>query len=135
MQVRVTLAPSRRSGVLLIAITILALIISTALAHLVPLPSVDGASHVAGITNPVTGSALELPATSDDTPAPAHHEHFEVEHDGATPPRAVDQAGSVADLPLVRSPHVELDRVIAIAPMTQRGLPRPSLAALSINRT
>ncbi len=132
----VALRPARRVGAVLVAFTILALIISTALAHLIPLQSVDGASHVAGITNPVSDSSAELPGASDDNPAPAHHDHFEIDHDGTVPTRTVDAVGIVTEVPQALSQLVaNPERGFAIAPLNYRVLSGPSLAALSISRT
>jgi hypothetical protein len=120
----------------LVAVAIVALILSTALAHLVPLQSVDGASHVAGIINPAAGVADESPSAGDDEPAPAHHEHFEVDHDGAIPPRAVDTIGGFAEAPpVVFTFAASSERAPVSTTPTRRDLSAPSLTELSINRT
>ncbi len=135
MRVDVVFRPARPLSLLVAAVTLLALIISTALVHVVPQHSSDGASHVSGITNPVTGSAAGL-ASRDDEPSPAHHEHFEIDHDGTVPPRAVDTVGSVADVPSVASSlFASPELIVLTAPLNLRALPAPSLAALSISRT
>ena len=135
MHVQLALRPARQSALLLMVVTILALVISTALAHLIPLQSSDGVSHTVGITNPVTGSAVETAAASGDHQPPAHHEHFEIDHDGTVPPRAIDTVGSVAEVPPLLSPLASPERVIITAPRPNRDLPGPSLAVLSISRT
>ncbi|WP_440711709.1 hypothetical protein [Herbiconiux sp. YIM B11900] len=134
MRVRDALQPAHQLSFFIVAVTILILIISTALAHLVPLQSVDGASHVAGITNPATGSAVELLAASEDKPAPAHHEHFEIDRDG-TVPRAMDTVGSVAEVPPLLSSLASPERTLVSAELIHRDLPGPSLVVLSISRT
>jgi hypothetical protein len=135
MRVGVAFRPARSLSLLIVAVALLALIISTALVHVVPQHSSDGASHVSGITNPVTGAAAEL-ASGADEPSPAHHEHFEIDHDGTVPPRAVDTVGSVADVPSVAySLFASPEQILLTAPLRPRALPAPSLAALSISRT
>lgn len=136
MRVGVALRPARQSSFLLVTLTILALIVSTALAHLVPSQSVDGASHVAGIIDPAVGVAAESSSVSGEKPAPTHHEHFEVDHDGAVPPRGVDTiAGFAQAPPVVFTFAASTERVPGSATPTRRDLSAPSLTELSINRT
>jgi hypothetical protein len=128
--------PARHSSFLLVVVAILALILSTALAHLVPLQSVDGASHVVGIINPAAGVADESQPTSGDEPAPAHHEHLEVDHDGTISLRAMDTIGGFADAPpLVFTFAASSGRVPISTVPTRRDISAPSLTELSINRT
>lgn len=137
MQVGVAPRLALRQGFLLVAITIVALIISAALAHLVPLQSVDGASHVASITNPASGSAADTPGVGDNAPVPAHHEHFEIDHDGTVAPRTVDSVGTIADAPPAALYALvgPSERDLSPALFSNRVLRGPSLTALSISRT
>jgi hypothetical protein len=136
MRSNAALYPARQVGPLVLLVTILALIITTALVHLAPPQSPDGALHVAGITNPVTGSALELSTAEGESPAAPHHEHFERDHDGTVQPRVTENADSVADVPAAIVVHLREPAQDPVgAPHTRRDLPGPSLAALSINRT
>lgn len=138
LQGGVAFRSARPMGALLVAVMTLALIISTALAHVVPLPSADGANHVAGITNPISGSSLGSVDSQSDAPAPGHHdhEHVEVDHDGTVPARAVDAVGTVADTPTVLSQiSVAADESPDEGQVNHRDAEGPSLAALSISRT
>jgi hypothetical protein len=129
------LFPARQVGQLVLLVTIVALIITTALAHLAPSQSPDGALHVAGITNPVTGSALELAVADGQGQAAPHHEHFELDHDGTVQPRATESADSGADVPPAVVHLREPAQDPVGAPQARRDLPGPSLIALSIYRT
>jgi len=132
----VALRPVPLVGVLVLLVTSIALIISMALIHVAPPQNSGGASHVAGITNPTTNSAVELTSTADDEQEPAPHEHFQVDHDSTAPPRTSDSNG---DLASPRSTFTQFalapETLSGAAPLTQRDLTGPSLAVLSISRT